>query len=120
MKKILVTGAAGFIGFHYAKWLCAAGYEVFGVDNLNDYYDVSLKQARLKELEGVKNFRFEKVDLADAAGMKKIFTGFRPDVVGHMGAQAGVRYSLQNPQAYIDSNVTGTMNILEGCRYNDV
>lgn len=120
MKKVLVTGAAGFIGFHYAKRLCDAGYDVFGVDNLNDYYDVSLKKARLKELEGVRNFQFEKLDIADAEAFKKVFISFKPDVVGHMGAQAGVRYSLKNPQAYIDSNVTGMTNVLEGCRYNDV
>lgn len=120
MKKILVTGAAGFIGFHYAKALCAQGYDVLGIDNLNDYYDVALKEARLKELAPFENFTFEKIDFADRAGMEKMFSTFRPDVVAHMGAQAGVRYSLENPQAYVDSNLAGFVNVLEGCRHNDV
>jgi UDP-glucuronate 4-epimerase len=120
MKKILVTGAAGFIGFHYAKKLAEAGYEVFGTDNLNDYYDVSLKEARLKELAPFKNFRFEKAELSSEAEMRKIFTGFRPDVVAHLGAQAGVRYSLENPMAYIRSNIDGFGIVLEGCRHNNV
>lgn len=120
MKKILVTGAAGFVGFHYAKRLAAHGYEVFGTDNLNEYYDVSLKEARLKELQPFDGFRFEKVDLAHRAGMERIFSSFKPDVVAHMGAQAGVRYSIENPRAYIDSNIVGFTNILEGCRHNGV
>jgi UDP-glucuronate 4-epimerase len=120
MKKILVTGAAGFVGFHYAQKLCAQGYDVLGVDNLNDYYDVSLKEARLKELAPLKNFRFEKIDLAHRAGMDRVFESFKPDVVAHMGAQAGVRYSIENPRAYIDSNIVGFTNILEGCRHHGV
>lgn len=120
MKTILVTGAAGFIGFHYAQKLCAAGYRVYGIDNLNDYYDVDLKLARLEELEPYKNFTFRQMDIADAAGMRNILADWKPEIVGHMAAQAGVRYSLQNPQAYIDSNIVGFTNILEGCRHNGV
>lgn len=120
MKKILVTGAAGFIGFHYAKKLCEAGYEVLGLDNLNDYYDVSLKQARLEQLAPFKNFRFTKLDLADRAGMEKFFAAEKPQIVVNLAAQAGVRYSIKNPQAYMDSNLQGFLNVLEGCRHNNV
>ncbi len=120
MKKILVTGAAGFIGFHYAKRLCEEGYRVFGVDNLNDYYEVTLKQERLKELEPFDNFTFEELDLADRAGMKKLFAKLKPDIVVNLAAQAGVRYSIDHPQAYIDSNLVGFANVLEGCRHNNV
>jgi len=119
-KKILVTGAAGFIGFHTAQRLLARGYEVVGLDNLNDYYDVSLKEARLAQLRAAPNFRFERLDLADAHGMAKLFAQERFARVVHLAAQAGVRYSLQAPQTYIDSNVTGTLNILEGCRHNGI
>ena len=119
-KKILVTGAAGFIGFHTAQRLLARGYEVVGLDNLNDYYDVSLKEARLAQLRAAPNFRFERFDLADAQGMAKLFAQERFARVVHLAAQAGVRYSLQAPQTYIDSNVTGTLNILEGCRHNGI
>lgn len=120
MKKILVTGAAGFIGFHYARRLCAEGYEVLGIDNLNDYYDPALKQARLEKLELLPNFSFQKMDFADREGMAAVFASFNPDVVVHLGAQAGVRYSLENPHVYIDSNIIGLTNVLEGCRHNDV
>ena len=120
MKRILVTGAAGFIGFHYARALCEKGYEVLGIDNLNDYYDVSLKEARLKQLKPFKNFSFKKIDIADRKGMAKLFAREKPEVVGHMAAQAGVRYSTQNPHAYVDSNLVGFTNILEGCRHNGV
>lgn len=119
-KKILVTGAAGFIGFHLVKRLCAAGYSVLGIDNLNSYYDVSLKEARLKILEPLENFEFEKIDLADRYEMEKIFAAFKPDVVVNLGAQAGVRYSIENPHAYVDSNLQGFVNVLEGCRHNNV
>ena len=116
--KLLLTGAAGFIGFHVAQRLLARGDEVVGLDNLNDYYDVRLKQARLDRLLPQQGFRFVKLDLADAAGMAALFRAEKFDRVIHLAAQAGVRYSLENPQAYVDSNVTGTLNVLEGCRHN--
>ncbi len=118
--KILVTGAAGFIGAATAERFLERGYEVVGLDNLNDYYDVTLKEARLKRLTGQANFRFVKLDLADAAGVAALFACERFPRVVHLAAQAGVRYSLENPRAYIDSNVTGTLNILEGCRHTGV
>lgn len=118
--KILVTGAAGFIGMHTAERLLAAGHEVVGLDNLNDYYDVALKEARLQRLQRAKNFRFERIDLADAARMRTLFAAERFEQVLHLGAQAGVRYSLSHPQVYIDSNVSGTVNVLEGCRHHGV
>jgi len=120
MKRILVTGAAGFIGFHYAARLCAAGHKVLGIDNLNDYYDVDLKNGRLKELEALENFEFRKADLADQKAVDSVFADFKPQVVVNLGAQAGVRYSIENPRAYIDSNIVGFTNILEGCRHNGV
>jgi UDP-glucuronate 4-epimerase len=116
--KILLTGAAGFIGFHTARKLLARGDEVVGLDNLNDYYDPNLKRARLALLAAHPQFRFVKMDLADWGGMKALFVREKFPRVIHLGAQAGVRYSLENPQAYIDSNVTGTLNVLEGCRHN--
>ena len=118
-KKVLVTGAAGFIGCEVSLILLSKGYEVVGIDNLNDYYQVSLKEDRLKRLHN-PNFRFEKMDLADAAAIRGLFEREHFDGVIHLGAQAGVRYSLVNPQAYIDSNITGFLNILEGCRFNPV
>ena len=118
--KFLVTGAAGFIGFHTAKALLDRGDEVIGLDNLNAYYDVRLKQARLAQLEGRKGFSFAKLDLVDAEGMGKLFASTQPQRVIHLAAQAGVRYSLKNPRAYIDSNVVGTLNVLEGCRHYGV
>jgi UDP-glucuronate 4-epimerase len=118
--KILVTGAAGFIGFHTAKLLLDRGDHVVGLDNLNDYYDVSLKQARLDQLEGRNGFSFEKIDLADNTAMEDLFAREKFDRVIHLAAQAGVRYSIENPHAYVSSNLTGFMNILEGCRHNDV
>ena len=114
--KILVTGAAGFIGFHAARALLERGDEVVGIDNLNEYYDVSLKQARLQLLENVPGFSFMKLDLADRDGMAELFERQRFDRVVHLGAQAGVRYSIENPFAYVDSNVAGTLCVLEGCR----
>jgi UDP-glucuronate 4-epimerase len=117
--KILLTGAAGFIGSHVAHKLLARGDEVVGLDNLNDYYDPNLKRARLANLEKQNKFRFVKMDLADKGGMKALFAREKFPRVIHLAAQAGVRYSLENPQAYIDSNVTGTLNVLEGCRYNN-
>ena len=114
---ILVTGAAGFVGFHTAQALLARGETVVGVDNLNAYYDVKLKEARLAMLEGQPGFRFVLADFADRAAMQTLFSGVRPDRVVHLGAQAGVRYSIENPAAYIDSNLAGFLSILEGCRH---
>jgi UDP-glucuronate 4-epimerase len=118
--KLLVTGAAGFIGYHTANLLLARGDEVVGLDNLNDYYDVTLKEARLAGLSKHKGFRFVKIDLADREAMPKLFAAERFERVIHLGAQAGVRYSLSHPMAYVDSNVVGFANVLEGCRYNGV
>jgi UDP-glucuronate 4-epimerase len=118
--KILVTGAAGFIGFHTAAKLLARGDSVVGLDNLNDYYDVRLKLARLALLQKESAFRFAKLDLTDRAGMARLFETEKFERVIHLGAQAGVRYSIQNPLAYVDSNVIGTANVLEGCRHNAV
>ena len=114
-KKILVTGAAGFIGCEVSLILLSKGYTVVGIDNMNSYYQVSLKEDRLKRLEHPQ-FSFYKMDLADAAAMTDLFAREKFDGVIHLGAQAGVRYSLQNPQAYIDSNITGFLNVLECCR----
>jgi UDP-glucuronate 4-epimerase len=118
--KILVTGAAGFIGYHTARKLLERGDEVVGLDNLNDYYDVRIKHARLGMLGNLPGFRFVKLDLADREGMAKFFAAEKFERVIHLGAQAGVRYSIQNPLAYVDSNVVGMANVLEGCRHNDV
>ena len=118
--KVLVTGAAGFIGMHTSERLLARGDEVVGLDNLNDYYDPQLKRDRLARIEPHPNFRFVKMDVADRAGMEALFAAEKFDRVIHLAAQAGVRYSLENPHAYIDSNVVGFMNILEGCRHNKV
>lgn len=120
MKKILVTGAAGFIGFHLASRLLNDGHDVVALDNLNDYYDVSLKLARLSQLEGRERFTFIKMDLADREQMERMFKLQKFNIVINLAAQAGVRYSLKNPHAYIESNIVGFMNILEGCRHNDV
>jgi UDP-glucuronate 4-epimerase len=123
MSKILVTGAAGFIGFHLTKKLLAKGADVIGIDNLNDYYDVGLKKARLSELETHNthnNFQFYQLDLSDRPGMADLFEQIKPEKVAHLAAQAGVRYSLTNPHAYVDSNLVGFVNILEGCRHNNV
>lgn len=118
--KILVTGAAGFIGFHLTQRLLAQGNEVVGFDNLNDYYDVCLKEARLRILEAKPGFRMVRAALEDRAIVAQLFSDERFDMVVNLAAQAGVRYSLQNPRAYIDSNIVGFMNILEGCRHNAV
>lgn len=118
--KYLVTGAAGFIGFHVAQRLCRDGHQVVGLDNLNDYYEVSLKEARLALLLPLPGFRFERMDLADRATMAALFARERFDRVIHLGAQAGVRYSLDNPFAYADSNLNGTLTVLEGCRHHGV
>ena len=120
MKKILVTGAAGFIGHAYTKRLLDAGHNVLGIDNLNDYYDVSLKEARLNDIGDADRFSFEKLDLADRSGMEGCFAAYKPEIVVNLAAQAGVRYSIDNPHAYVDSNVQGFLNVLEGCRHNAV
>jgi UDP-glucuronate 4-epimerase len=118
--KVLVTGAAGFIGSHVSHKLLARGDEVVGLDNLNNYYDPTLKEARLARLTPLPGFRFAPLDLADGSGMAALFRTEQFDRVVHLAAQAGVRYSLENPQAYVDSNITGTLNVLEGCRHNGV
>ena len=118
--KFLVTGAAGFIGFHVANTLCQQGHEVVGIDNLNDYYDVSLKEARLKQLSNLSTFSFQKLDLADRAGIATLFDKEKFNRVIHLAAQAGVRYSIDNPMAYADSNLIGHLTILEGCRNNNI
>ncbi|MBT3589520.1 MAG: SDR family NAD(P)-dependent oxidoreductase [Candidatus Marinimicrobia bacterium] len=117
-KKIIVTGAAGFIGLHLAKSLLNDGYTVLGIDNMNDYYDPSLKQARLNQLTKYSEFSFAKIDIADLKQLDYFFSVFQPDRVVNLAAQAGVRYSLENPHAYIESNVKGFMNILECCRHH--
>ncbi|CAD5245995.1 Uncharacterized 37.6 kDa protein in cld 5'region [Bosea sp. 62] len=118
--RVLVTGAAGFIGNETARVLLERGDEVVGTDNLNDYYDPALKQARLARLDGRNRFSFEKLDLADRDGMARLFAEGRFERVVHLGAQAGVRFSIENPQAYLDSNLTGFGHVLEGCRRNGV
>jgi len=118
--RVLVTGAAGFIGYHVSERLLARGDEVIGLDNLNPYYDPSLKQARLERLRAHGKFRFERRDLADRAGMEALFAAGGIERVVHLGAQAGVRYSIENPHAYVDSNLTGTLHVLEGCRHHRV
>ena len=116
----MITGAAGFIGFHLAQKLDALGYTVVGLDNLNDYYDVSLKEARLTELEPLENFSFHKIDLEEKDRIDALFAAEKFDYVVNLAAQAGVRYSLENPYAYINANVTGFLNILEACRHHPV
>ena len=117
---VLVTGAAGFIGYHTTEALLARGEEVVGLDNLNEYYDVSLKRARLARLEANDRFRFAHLDLTARDDVAELFRTYKPDRVINLAAQAGVRYGFTNPHAYVDSNVTGFLNILEGCRHNDV
>jgi len=114
--RILVTGAAGFIGFHLARRLLERGDEVVGLDNLNDYYDVSLKEARLAILRALDGFSFLRANIADRAAMEPLFAGARCDAIAHLAAQAGVRYSIENPRAYVDANVVGFTNVLEGAR----
>ncbi len=118
--KILVTGAAGFIGFHVSRALLEQAHEVVGIDNLNSYYDPQLKESRLDQLRKKERFRFIKLDLADREAMEELFTGERFDRVVHLAAQPGVRYSIENPYSYIDSNISGFIHVLEGCRRNHV
>jgi UDP-glucuronate 4-epimerase len=120
MSTILVTGAAGFIGFHVAKHLALQGRRVVGIDNLNDYYDVSLKQARLDALAGLDGFSFVRADLADRAQLDRLFDAHEFSAVVNLAAQAGVRYSLVNPQAYVRSNIEGFVNLLEACRQHRI
>ncbi len=119
-QKILVTGAAGFIGFHLSKRLLDEGCQVVGLDIINDYYDPAIKEARLEILKPHEGFKFVKIDLADQDSMDRLFKEEKFDAVVNLAAQAGVRYSLVNPQSYVDSNLVGFVNILEGCRHNDV
>ncbi|QIA51689.1 NAD-dependent epimerase [Pantoea agglomerans] len=118
--NFLVTGAAGFIGFHVSQRLLAAGHQVVGIDNLNDYYDVNLKHARLNLIKADPGFTFVEMDLADRDAMASLFDQQKFQRVIHLGAQAGVRYSIENPHAYADSNLTGHLNILEGCRHHKI
>ena len=118
--KILVTGSAGFIGYHFTKNLLEDGFEVMGIDNINDYYDPLLKEARLTELECFENFTFKKVDISENKEFTSVFKSFKPGKVVHLAAQAGVRYSIKNPYVYLDANLTGFLNILEICRHNRV
>lgn len=118
--NLLVTGAAGFIGFHLSKFLLERGDTVYGIDNCNNYYDINLKENRLKFLKKDKNFSFNNVDISDNDAISKIFNNQKFDKVINLAAQAGVRYSIENPHAYINSNILGFMNILEACRHNDI
>lgn len=118
--KVLVTGAAGFIGYFTSRRLLERGDTVVGLDNFNDYYDVRLKESRAELLKAFDSFSMRRLDLADRSGVEALFAEQRFDKVVHLAAQAGVRYSIENPHAYIDSNIVGTVNILEGCRHNEV
>lgn len=119
-RAILVTGAAGFIGYHVAERLLADGEQVVGIDNLCDYYDVGLKRARLARLAASSNFTFRELDISDRVAVPELFASVKPASCVHLAAQAGVRYSLEHPHAYLDANLAGTLNILEGCRHHPV
>lgn len=118
--KVLITGAAGFIGYHLTQHLTSQGYNVIGIDNMNDYYDIKLKEGRLSILKEFHNFEFKKVDIKDKKNLDAIFEEYKPEYVVNLAAQAGVRYSITNPYAYVDSNLIGFMNILEACRNHPV
>jgi len=120
VSRVLVTGAAGFIGFHVSRTLLDQGFTVVGIDNLNDYYDVRLKRDRVRELESSDSFRFELLDIADGEKVRHLFETGSFDFVVHLAAQAGVRYSIENPHAYVNSNLVGFVNVLEGCRHSEV
>ena len=120
MEKILITGASGFIGMHTCKNLLSSGFKIYGIDNMNDYYDTELKEARLKILSEYENFTFKKLDICDSKGVDLLFKEFKPFKVVNLAAQAGVRYSLKNPHAYIQSNIVGFTNIVEACRKHEV
>ena len=120
MNKILVTGAAGFIGFHLSQKLLANGENIIGIDNLNNYYDVNLKQARLEQLFKSSNFQFFQLDIANRDKIAELFAACKPKLVVNLAAQAGVRHSLTHPHTYVDSNLVGFTNILEGCRHAEV
>tara|TARA_B100002052_G_C15884817_1_gene601062 strand:+ start:3484 stop:4443 length:960 start_codon:yes stop_codon:yes gene_type:complete len=120
MKKVLVTGSSGFIGMHLCLDLLNDGYVVKGIDNMNDYYDVSLKKARLNLLSDYNNFTFNKIDISNQQDIERVFNQFKPEKVVNLAAQAGVRYSIVNPHAYIQSNIVGFLNIIEACRHYDV
>jgi len=119
-NKVLVTGAAGFIGYHLCKSLLLDNFDVLGIDNINNYYDVNLKNSRLNDLSNNDKFLFEKTDIADKESLTKVFNNFNPDIVVNLAAQAGVRYSIENPYAYVESNLVGFINIIELCRHNDI
>ncbi|MBT9439352.1 MAG: SDR family NAD(P)-dependent oxidoreductase [Desulfobacterales bacterium] len=119
-NRVLITGAAGFIGFHLSMRLLKNGCHVTGIDNLNPYYDVKLKEARLEKLTSFENFSFYKMDISDKKSLEEIFNNTKYDVVVNLAAQAGVRFSIKNPHAYVDSNIVGFVNLLEACRHNDV
>ena len=120
MKNILVTGAAGFIGFHLCRRLANEGFTVIGIDNMSDYYDINLKKDRLKQLSELDGFTFHQLDISDRPSLVKLFNGNAFDTVVNLAAQAGVRYSLENPHAYVDANIVGFVNLLECCRHNSV
>ncbi len=119
-NKVLVTGAAGFIGYHLCDSLAKDNYEIFGIDNLNNYYDIELKNARRNKLKKYKNFLFEKIDICNKSALHDIFMNFKPDIVINLAAQAGVRYGIKNPYSYIDSNIIGFQNLIELCRNNNI